>query len=74
MDGQFVTIPIARYEELVRIEERVSIAAATACRNRCVPVEELMWILGTELSVEIASEMMAARNRKIWKCFKEDLE
>lgn len=69
MGENVVVVPLKRYEELIRTEERVSVAVERLMHSDFFSKEDMLWILGTELSVELASEMHdeTERLRKEWK-------
>lgn len=74
MSESVVVIPLKRYEELIRTEERVNVTVERLMHSDFFSKEDMLWILGTELSVELASELHSEteRLRREWK--KQGLE
>ena len=52
-----VTISLRRYEQLIDVETRVNVVVERIARNGYIATQDLLWILGTELSVELAQEL-----------------
>lgn len=52
-----VIIPLDRYEELVQMETRVNVVVERMYHDEFASREEILSILGTELSVELAEEI-----------------
>lgn len=58
MDELMVTIPLNRYEELVKTETRVNVVVERFMQQKYLTNSELLYTLGTELAVELASKIM----------------
>ena len=65
-----IQIPQKRFEELIKLEERVNVAVETAMNEEYASVTDILFILGTELAYDIANE----RKEKYKKCMKEKTE
>lgn len=52
-----IVIPLSRYEELLDLETRVNVIVERINHNQAIDIESLLWVLGTELSVDIANEI-----------------
>ena len=65
-----IQIPQKRFEELIKLEERVNVAVETAMNEEYASVTDILFILGTELAYDIANE----RKEKYKKCMKEKME
>lgn len=52
-----VTISLERFEELISLEQRVSVVVERIFHNNYITTEDLLWIIGTETAVEIAQEI-----------------
>lgn len=52
-----VIIPLDRYEELIRTETRVNVLVERMYHSDYVSREDVLDILGTELSVELAEDI-----------------
>lgn len=57
LDTNVVVIPLERYNELLRTETRVNVLVGRMYHNDYVSREDVLDILGTELSVELAEEI-----------------
>lgn len=57
MKGRNVLIPLRRYDELIGLENRVNIAVEKIVRHNYISMEDLLFILGTELAVEKGMEL-----------------
>ena len=62
--------PQKRFEELIKLEERVNVAVETAMNEEYASVTDILFILGTELAYDIANE----RKEKYKKWMKEKME
>lgn len=56
MRKAMIQIPLKRFEELIKLEERVNVAVETAMNEEYVSVTDILFILGTELAYDIANE------------------
>ena len=70
MRKAMIQIPQKRFEELIKLEERVNVAVETAMNEEYASVTDILFILGTELAYDIANE----RKEKYKKCMKEKTE
>lgn len=62
--GAVVVIPLERYNELIRLETRASVIVERVLHENYMSTEDLLWILGTEDSFELAREMRAENEKK----------
>lgn len=67
MRKAMIQIPQKRFEELIKLEERVNVAVETAMNEKYASVTDILFILGTELAYDIANE----RKEKYKKWMKE---
>ena len=70
MRKAMIQIPQKRFEELIKLEERVNVAVETAMNEEYASVTDILFILGTELAYDIANE----RKEKEKKWMKEKME
>lgn len=70
MRKAMIQIPQKRFEELIKLEERVNVAVETAMNEEYSSVTDILFILGTELAYDIANE----RKEKYKKWMKEKME
>lgn len=70
MRKAMIQIPQKRFEELIKLEERVNVAVETAMNEEYASVIDILFILGTELAYDIANE----RKEKYKKWKKEKME
>lgn len=70
MRKAMIQIPQKRFEELIKLEERVNVAVETAMNEEYASVSDILFILGTELAYDIANE----RKEKYKKWMKEKME
>ena len=70
MRKAMIQIPQKRFEELIKLEERVNVAVETAMNEEYASVTDILFILGTELAYDIANERK--ENYKKW--MKEKME
>ena len=70
MRKAMIQIPQKRFEELIKLEERVNVAVETAMNEEYASVTDILFILGTELAYDIANE----RKEKYKKWMKEKME
>lgn len=62
----FITIPIETYEQLLMLKTRVDVAVERMWHDQYIKTEDILWILGTELAVDVAEEI----NRKKEEAYK----
>lgn len=67
MDGT-VTIPVSRYTELIETETRVGVLVERYAHTDCVRKEDALWILGTELAIDLAMELRHKDGEAKKKC------
>lgn len=70
MRKAMIQIPQKRFEELIKLEERVNVAVETAMNEEYASVTDILFILGTELAYDIANE----RKERYKKWMKEKTE
>lgn len=70
MRKAMIQIPQKRFEELIKLEERVNVAVETAMNEEYASVTDILFILGTELAYDIANE----RKERYKKWMKEKME
>ena len=70
MRKAMIQIPQKRFEELIKLEERVNVAVETAMNEEYTSVTDILFIIGTELAYDIANE----RKEKYKKWMKEKME
>jgi hypothetical protein len=70
MRKAMIQIPQKRFEELIKLEERVNVAVETAMNEEYASVTDILFILGTELAYDMANE----RKEKYKKWMKEKME
>jgi hypothetical protein len=70
MRKAMIQIPQKRFEELIKLEERVNVAVETSMNEEYASVTDILFILGTELAYDIANE----RKEKYKKWMKEKME
>lgn len=70
MRKAMIQIPQKRFEELIKLEERVNVAVEIAMNEEYASVTDILFILGTELAYDIANE----RKEKYKKWMKEKME
>ena len=58
-----VTIPLEKYEQLVKTSTRVDAVVELLMEERYTSPEVLLLLLGTELSVTLSEEMEESRER-----------
>lgn len=59
-----VSIPLDRYEELLNLETRVNVAVERVKHEDCFYMKDLLWILGTEESIDVANEMQKKEDER----------
>lgn len=52
-----ISMPLQRYEQLIDAETRVDVVVERIAHNGYIATQDLLWILGTELSIELAQEL-----------------
>lgn len=68
-----IAMPLQRYEQLLDLETRVNVVVERIAHERYLSIEDLLWILGTKLSVELAQELRAKMDEEL-KRAKENCE
>lgn len=64
MEDNMVSIPLERYEGLLDIETRASVAVDCICNDSYCNKEDLLRILGTEKAVKRANEIKKEEQRR----------
>lgn len=67
-DTNVVVVPLQRYEELIRTETRLNAVVERLIHNDFLNKEDILWILNTELSVEVAHELYEKRKNEQSMC------
>lgn len=73
MTEYMLNVPLDRYEELLELEAKVDVIVAMACHKRLYSIEDVLWMLGTELSVEIAHDMQEEREESLRRIYREEM-
>ena len=73
MDGT-VTITQQRYEQLLDVETRVDVVVERILHKEFMTLQDILWILGTELAIETAHELDRKDKEKREKYDKEHEE
>lgn len=68
-----VTIPLERYEGLIKTECKVEAIVGQILRHKYISTEDLLYVIDTELSVELA-EALKREYEKINNSEKSDVE
>lgn len=64
MDEQKVTLSLDKYLQLTELEIRVNIVVERIAHDEYIGVEDLLWALGTETSVEMAQKMRDEKEKR----------
>lgn len=72
--GNMVVIPLERYEDLLETEIRVKVVVERLMHDGVLSEEDILWILNTELSVELAQELYEKRKKEREICLAKLLE
>lgn len=64
MQDSNVLVPIPRYEELLGTETRVKVVVERIMHDDTLNKEDILWILDTEVSTELAQELCEKRKRE----------
>lgn len=62
-----------RYEQLLDIETRVDVVVERILHKEFVTLQDVLWILGTELAIETAREL-DRKDKEKWKEYNENHE
>lgn len=67
-DSSVVVIPLQRYDELLKAETRINVIVERLTHDKFLNNEDILWLLDTELSVELAQELheKAEKERAEW--------
>lgn len=60
-----VTIPLERYEQLIKTSARVDTIVELAMRERTLYTETTLLMLGTEASVELSEEIAQEKKERL---------
>lgn len=71
LDTSVVVIPLRRYEELLDLETRVNVVVERVTHDKYFEKEDVLWILGTDLAVDIAMEITKRNDEQIKKYLSE---
>lgn len=63
-ENQKIQISVGRFAQLVEMETRINIIVERIEHEEYMNTEDLLWALGTELSVELAQKMRDEKNRE----------
>lgn len=68
LDSNVVVIPLQRYEELIQKETRLNVVVERLMHCDFFGKEDILWVLDTELSVELAYELheKSKKEREEW--------
>lgn len=66
-----VTITQQRYEQLLDIETRVDVVVERILHKEFMTLQDILWILGTELAIETAREL-DRKDKEKWKEYNEN--
>lgn len=77
MDKSMVAvIPLEEYRGLLDLKTKVNVAVEQIWHDEFIKMEDILWILNTELACEIAGEMRnkAEKERaECWKRYREEM-
>lgn len=65
LKDRIVLIPLSRYDELIRTETRVNVLVERLWHQPYMSKEDILFILDTELSVELAEETRNAYQKTL---------
>lgn len=71
LDTSVVVIPLKRYEELLDLETRVNVVVERVTHDKYFEKEDVLWVLGTDLAVDIAMEITKRNDEQIKKYLSE---
>lgn len=71
LDTSVVVIPLRRYEELLDLETRVNVVVERVTHDKYFEKEDVLWVLGTDLAVDIAMEITKRNDEQIKKYLSE---
>lgn len=76
LDSSVVVIPLQRYDELLKAETRINVVVERISHNKFLENEDILWLLDTDLSVELAQELheKAEKERAEWKKKYQELD
>lgn len=57
LEPNVVVIPLTRYEELIRKETRINVIVERIMHSDFFNKEDMLWLLDTELSIDLAQEL-----------------
>lgn len=66
-----VSIPMVRYEQLLDIETRVDVVVERISHDKFLKTEDILWILGTDLSCDLAEKIKREDEENYKKLLKE---
>lgn len=71
LDTSVVVIPLKRYEELLDLETRVNVVVERVTHDKYFEKEDVLWVLGTDLAVDLAMEITKHNDEQIKKYLSE---
>lgn len=71
LDTSVVVIPLKRYEELLDLETRVNVVVERVTHDKYFEKEDVLWVLGTDLAVDLAMEITKRNDEQIKKYLSE---
>lgn len=71
LDTSVVVIPLRRYEELLDLETRVNVVVERVTHDKYFEKEDVLWVLGTDLAVDLAMEITKHNDEQIKKYLSE---
>lgn len=72
MDKSMVAvIPLTEYKELLDLKTRVNVAVERIWHDEFIKMEDILWVLNTEIACEIAGEMRVKAETERAKCRKK---
>lgn len=74
MEKTYLMVPLDRYEELIALETRVKVTVERLSHNEFFDKEDILWVLDTELSVELAQELHKKKEKEREICLAKLLE
>lgn len=71
LDTSVVVIPLRRYEELLDLETRVNVVVERVTHDKYFEKKDVLWVLGTDLAVDLAMEITKHNDEQIKKYLSE---
>lgn len=70
MDGA-ITLSVSRYNELLKLETRVDVIVERISHSNFLSKEDILWILDTELSTQLAQELHDKAEKEREECLEK---